>query len=143
MKYIKLAFPYLLAILCVFGGGYSFYGEIISLNSEDPFNDMLFPWEEHMKLIREQLPPDIFIVGYLTSTDIVPSDEYDYAELFMTQYGIAPIVLIKGYEFEWIVGNFGSNMPLQSVKNWLDQRLGGYTVQGLGFGIYLIHRIGN
>lgn len=104
---------------------------------------MLHPWEERMKSIRENLPPNIFIVGYLESTDIFPSDKYDDAELFMTQYGMAPVVLRMGYEFEWIIGNFGNAIPLQSIESWLDQRLGNYTIQNLGFGIYLIHRIGN
>ena len=143
MKSIKSAFPFLLAILCIIGGGYHLYQEFISLNSEDLSYDMVSSWEEHMKLIRENLPPDVFIVGYLESTDINPFYKYDDAELFLTQYGIAPVALIKGDDFEWIIGNFGNDVSLQSIKSWLDQRLRNYTIQDLGFGIYLIHRMGN
>jgi hypothetical protein len=143
MKSIKSTFPYLLAILCIIGGGYHLYQEFISLNSEDLSHDMVSSWDQHMKLIREYLPPDVFIVGYLEARDIFPSSKYDDAELFLTQYGIAPVAMIKGYEFEWIIGNFGNNISLQSIKSWLDQRVGEYTIQDLGFGIYLIHRIGN
>ena len=61
MKSIKSAFPFLLAILCIIGGSYHLYQEFISLNSEDLSYDMVSSWEEHMKLIREYLPPDVFI----------------------------------------------------------------------------------
>lgn len=143
MKNIKSTFPYLLAFLCIIGGGYQLYQEFISLNSEDLSQDMVSSWEEHMKVIREYLPPDVFIVGYLEPTDILSSGKYDDAELFLTQYGIAPVAMIKGYEHEWIIGNFGNTITRQSIESWLDQRLGKYTIQNLGFGIYLIHRMEN
>lgn len=143
MKNIKSTFPYILAIICIMGGGYHLYREFTSLNPKDFSYDMVSSWEEHMKLILEQLPPDVFIVGYLEPTDITSSGKYDDAEFFLTQYGMAPVALIKGYEFEWIIGNFGNNISLQSIKSWLDQRVGEYTIQDLGFGIYLIHRAGN
>lgn len=143
MKNIKAILPYILAIICIMGGVHHLYREFTSLNPKGFSYDMVSSWEEHMKLIREQLPPDVFIVGYLEPTDILLSGKYDDAELFLTQYGIAPVALIKGHEFEWIIGNFGNDVSMQSINSWLDQRLGEYIIQDLGFGIYLIHRIGN
>jgi hypothetical protein len=102
---------------------------------------MVSPWEEHMKLIRENLPQNIFVVRYLEATDITSDGKYDEAELFMTQYGVAPVALVMGIKPEWVIGNFGNDISLHTIKNWLDQRIEGYTISNLGFGIYLIHRI--
>jgi hypothetical protein len=133
--------PYLLVLLCIIGEGRVLYEGIVSFTAEDAHGDMVSPWEEHMKLIRENLPPNIFVVGYLEATDITSAGKYDEAELFMTQYGVAPVALVMGIKPEWVIGNFGNDISLHTIKNWLDQRIEGYTISNLGFGIYLIHRI--
>jgi hypothetical protein len=141
MKTLKKAAPWLLAALCLIASGLHFTE---TMRSFDRSKDMVSSWEEHMKLIRDAIPEDVFIVGYLEPADIPDSTvQHDPAEFFLTQYGIAPVVLTRGFGDEWTIGNFGGNVPLESLSPWLDQRLGKHEVQDLGFGIFIIHDLEN
>lgn len=144
MKLMKRVAAYLLVILCLSAGGVHFMAEVNDLGPSSLSADMVSGWEQHMKLIRELIPPDVYVAGYVEKANLPgPRTRYDDAEFFMTQYGVAPIALVKGIRQEWIIGNFGSTVSLESIKPWLDQNLGRYEVQELGFGIYLIHDLEN
>jgi hypothetical protein len=140
MKSIRQFAPYLLAAACLILGGYHLAGVLQTYSQS---RDMLSPWEERMKLIRANLPPDVFIVGYLEAADVPNADaDPENSEFFMTQYGMAPVVLVKGYGQEWTIGNFGGTLPVKTIKSQLDENLASYTIQDLGFGLYLIHNTG-
>jgi len=91
-------------------------------------------WEERMKPVREHLPATILEVGYVSDLE----DTALIQEYSLTRYALAPVVVRTGVEFEWIIGNF-TQPGFESI---LDEQIpSGYTVEKLGFGIYLIHRI--
>lgn len=142
MKKLKGYIPYLLSILCIAGAVYSLS---IQVNSFDPSNDseeMVTKWDQHMKPVRDLLPSDVFEAGYLDAASIPNSGAvFDEAEFFMTQYALAPVVLTQGYQTPWIIGNFGHATEIENIKPWLEDILGKYEIQNLGFGIYLIHDI--
>jgi hypothetical protein len=141
MKALRYLAPYLLAALFLIFGAWHLAGV---LRAYDQSIDMLSPWEERMKLVRWALPPGVYSVGYLEGADVPDANaDPEKSEFFMTQYGIAPVVLVKGYDHEWILGNFGSALPLKSIKARLDEKLDEYTIQSLGFGLYLIHNPGH
>jgi len=94
-----------------------------------------------MRLVEAVLPSGVSVAGYLENADLKGlTSVQDLAEFFLTQYGLAPVVLQKGYDHEWIVGNFGHTLA-QHELSVLDQMLGPHTTQDFGFGIYLMHRI--
>ncbi|HEY2981396.1 MAG TPA: hypothetical protein VGJ22_09470 [Anaerolineales bacterium] len=140
MRLIKRGFPYLLALVALLASGSHLQHTILFF---DPANDMVSGWEEHTKLIRGALPADVYEAGYLEEADLPDSPAlHDPAEFFLTQYGIAPVVLVEGFGPEWIIGNFGG-ASIVSIEPWLKEQIGEYTIQNLGFGIYVIHDIEN
>jgi hypothetical protein len=137
MKNIKPAMPYLLAMVCLAASSAHVLQAYRSMSAS---RDEVTGWEQKSKSILAALPDDVFTAGYLERADIPDSTAvFDDAEFFITQYGVAPVVLVPGYGQEWIVGNFGGGESIESLEPWLAGELGSYSVQDLGFGIYLIH----
>ncbi len=142
LKIIRGYLPYLLALVMIAGSVEYFYSQLPVFVAANASTDMVSEWDEHMKPVREALPSDVLVAGYLETSNIVALPvRYDDAEFFMTQYSLAPVALIKGTDHEWIIGNFGSTLSLSEVSAWLDQRIPHYEIQEFGFGIYLIHTI--
>ena len=108
-------------------------------NPEQPDNNPVDRWEKRIQPVRNHLPEDITLVGYVADWDI-PDLEYNPidqdAEYVLTQYALAPIMVQPGLEQEWIIGNFIH----PGFESWLDQSLPSYEIKSLGFGIFLIHR---
>lgn len=137
-------FSYVLAVLCLLGDGFQLSAQVKTFEPANASNNVVSSWEMQMNPVRQTLPPDVFIAGYLESSDIPDSLRGFYInEFFMTQYALAPVVLKRGTEQNWIIGNFGKKKQLSPkvVKRWLDGQLGNYSIQDFGSGIYLIHRL--
>ncbi len=142
MNRIRNLLPYLLAFLTIAAGGYSLLGAVRTFKMTDVTNEMVSSWEVHMRDVQAAIPSDVYVASYLEKSDIPNSNSvYDQAEFFLVQYGVAPIALKRGFGEEWIIGNFGNTVSLKTIKPWLDQKLGKYTIQSLGFGLYVIHDI--
>ncbi|HVN16071.1 MAG TPA: hypothetical protein VMT73_10065 [Anaerolineales bacterium] len=142
MTKVKSLLPYLLAILCLAAGGYHLFETLSTFKLSDVTNEMVSTWEVHMKVVQAAIPSNVFVASYLENADIPNSNsKYDEAEFFLVQYGVAPVALKRGFGEEWIIGNFGNTVSLKTIKPWLDQKLGKYTIQDLGFGLYVIHDI--
>lgn len=102
---------------------------------------MVTSWDAHMQLVKAALPSEVSVAGYLENGDLKGSFSIqDLAEFFLTQYGLAPVVLQKGSDHQWIVGNFGHTLVPHELSV-LNQMLGLHTTQDFGFGIYLIHKV--
>lgn len=97
-------------------------------------------WETRMKALKQALPPDVMTVGYVSDLDLLPNptredffaeqDEYP-----LTAYSLAPRMVQRGLQHEWVIGNFTN----PAFRDYLDARLpAGYELQEIGFGMYLI-----
>lgn len=110
-----------------------------SWDPDQPNNNPVDKWEKRVRPIRELLPKDVNLVGYVADWDI-PDSGYNLidqdAEYVLTQYALAPIMVQPGLEQEWIIGNFIH----PGYEVWLDRSLPSYEIRSLGFGMYLIHR---
>jgi len=137
MKSLRRTLPFLLIAFILLVGGLHLWGQVQSYGE---FPDQLSAWEKRMVVIRATLPEDVLVAGYLDKASItdIPTDAEE-PEFFMAQYGMAPVVLTPGIGPEWLIGNFGNSLPAKTIDAWLSEKLGNYTVQELGFGIYLIH----
>ena len=58
-------------------------------------------------------------------------------EFNLTIYALAPVVVRRGGNYAWIVGNFGST----KFEAWLQEAIGRHETKSMGGGIYLIHRV--
>lgn len=112
---------------------------VASWNPETPDNNSVDKWERRLRPLKDLLPEDIELVGYVADWDI-PASGYNLidqdAEYVLTQYALAPIMVQPGLEQEWIIGNFLH----PGFEAWLDRSLPSYEIRSLGFGIFLIHR---
>lgn len=135
--------PIALALLCLLSAGVHLSDTLRSFEAKSVSQDMVARWEERMLLVAEALPPPVSVVGYLDASDLRASQTpLDTAEFFLTQYALAPVAIEQGARHEWIVGNFGAAVRQGRIKATLDRKLGAYTLQDFGFGLYLIHKTG-
>lgn len=142
MKKIRRYIPWLLSILCIAGAAYSLYVQVDLFDPSSASEEMVTKWDEQMQPVREALPATVFEAGYLDAAGIPNSGAvFDEAEFFMTQYALAPVALIQGFQTPWIIGNFGNDVQIEVIQPWLEQTLHKYEIQNFGFGIYLIHDI--
>lgn len=116
-------------------------------------------WENRVNSIKQALPSDVDHVGYLAEWDFpehqLPAGlertgyttEWDLPpqyrmpdtlnEFRLTKYVLAPIIVNKGIDYPWIIGNFST----YKFKPWLQKLIGDYEIKEIGGGVYLIHRI--
>lgn len=120
----------LLVIAILFSEVYSFF---VAPSRELTQDDGLAKWEQRMKPVREQLPSFVREVGYISDSDPTAiNDEYA-----LTQFALAPVVVRRGVEYEWIIGNFTQ----RGFEDILQQNIPtDFTITKFGAGIYLIHR---
>lgn len=136
MKSIRHYIPTILAILSMAMAGYQLFQNILARKWADPSNEMVAKWDGRIQSLRDVLPPDVTIVGYLDKSMITGQPEtFDGEEFFLMQYSLAPVVLEIGSGRTWIVGNFDNETNFHS---WLDKKLGRYVLQNFGYSLYLI-----
>jgi hypothetical protein len=142
MKRIRSYAPMILAILSIGIAGYKTFEDILARPWADPAAQMIPTWEKRIQSIRDFLPPEVTIVGYVEKSmvtaqaDISPA--FDSEEFFLMQYSLAPVVLDLGIEQPWIVGNFDNDTDF---RPWLDENIGNYEIQNFGYSLYLIHKL--
>ena len=106
--------------------------------SDDPVAD----WEKRFVPIKARLPFQRGVVGYISDSN-VPGATYDAAndqgEYVLTQYVLAPIVIVKGTAQEWNI----ANLDRPAFDLWSKSNEGQFEVIPYKGGLYLLHRIGN
>jgi hypothetical protein len=105
-------------------------------------HDPVADWEERFVPVRERLPFVRGVIGYISDSD-VPGAGFDAAndtgEYILTQYAIAPIIIVRGTDQEWNL----ANLSRETFELW--QRLHGADFELVVHhgGIYLLRRTGN
>jgi hypothetical protein len=142
MKRIRSHVPIILAILSIGIAGYKTFEDILARPWADPATQIIPTWEKRIQPIRDFLPPEVTIVGYLEKSMVTGqaniSTGFDGEEFFLMQYSMAPVILDLEIDHPWIVGNFDNDTDFRS---WLDENLGDYEIQNFGSSLYLIHKL--
>ena len=124
----------------------SLYASVRNLDSttdlgsvaEDPVAD----WEIRFEPLRARLPFVRGVVGYISDAG-VPGATYDRAndegEYILTQYALAPIIIVWGTDQEWNV----ANLSAEAYRLWSAEEHPEFDIQALGSGLYLLHRMGD
>jgi hypothetical protein len=97
-------------------------------------------WERRMAPLKRALPISSGMVGYVSDSSAACFDCLnvdDQIEFTLTQYALAPIVVNKGVNTEWVVGNFGKG----SFAVWEQAHPGEFSAERFQYGIYLLHRL--
>ena len=129
----------ILVILVLLGIKTGVQGFISTINMASPDN-AVSNWDERVSTVTEALPFKRGFVGYISDIDI-PDIAYDrqnlVGEFTLTQFAIAPIVLIQGSDQqEW---NILSLTP-QAYEKWSTEKGTDYEVIKFGGKFYLAHK---
>ncbi len=92
-------------------------------------------WEQRLEELRSDLPKQ-GMVGYVSEQNIpgAPYDPVDSNEEYaLTQYFLAPLIVQRGTQYEYVIGNFGN--PEYDYK--VEETLGIEQIASYGMGIYL------
>jgi hypothetical protein len=104
--------------------------------SDDPVAD----WEKRFEPLKEGLPFKRGVMGYISDSSI-PGISFnaanDEGEYVLTQYVMAPIIIVKGTNQEWNIGNLGK----QAYEAWSKTNQGQFEVMPFKGNIYLFHRV--
>jgi hypothetical protein len=105
--------------------------------TDDPVAD----WEARFGPVKAQLPFQRGIIGYISDSDI-PGVIFDAAndegEYILSQYAIAPIILVRGTAQDWNLANLSGN----AYQAWSASHRGDFEVFPFKGGLYLLHRVG-
>ncbi len=105
--------------------------------TDDPVAD----WEKRFEPLKKRLPFLRGVVGYISDSSI-PGVGFDAAneegEYVLTQYVMSPIIIVKGTDQEWNIGNLGQ----EAYRVWSQSNQGGFEVIPFKGNLYLIHRLG-
>lgn len=111
-----------------------------SMNIGDTGSKELDQWEADMQLVREALPIDRGLVGYISEEDLEGA-EFAYwdneTEFLLTQYALAPLILKKGLAAEWNVVVLRD----QDIEQWLRANPGEYELINIKGRFNLLHNL--
>lgn len=103
---------------------------------DDPVAD----YEKRFRPVKAKLPFQRGVVGYITNSD-VPGASFDAAneegEYVLVQYVMAPVIIVKGTDQEWNIGN----LKPKSYKLWSQSNHGQFEVFSFKGNLYLFHRL--
>lgn len=104
---------------------------------DDPVAD----WEKRFEPLKKRLPFVRGVVGYISDADVPGvtfSSPNDQGEYVLAQYVLAPLVIVRGVEQEWNVGNLSRT----AYEVWSHSNQGQFEVTEFQGGVYLLHRVG-
>jgi hypothetical protein len=109
-------------------------------NAEYNAGEPVAEWERRFEPLKKILPLTRGVVGYVSDSDVPginywdPNDQIQYT---LTQYTMAPIIINKGDDFEWIIGVLSKS----GYQDWARSHTGKFEFIFLKNSIYLIHRL--
>jgi hypothetical protein len=106
--------------------------------TDDPVAD----WEKRFAPLIAQLPFKSGVVGYISDSNI-PGAAFnpanDEGEYVLTQYALAPIIIVRGTGQEWNIGN----LDKPAFDTWSRSHQGQFEVISFKDKLYLFHRLEN
>ena len=96
-------------------------------------------WERRFVPLKAAFPLTRGVVGYISDPDVAgyPYGPDDELEFNLTQYTMAPLIIHKGTNFEWIIGILSSSV----YQDWARTHGSEFDSTFYKYNIYLIHRL--
>jgi hypothetical protein len=102
--------------------------------------DPVTQWELRFQPVKKLLPFQRGVIGYITNSD-VPGAKYDVnneeGEYTLTQYSMAPIILVRGSNEAWTLAIFNS----KAFQLWSQSNHGQFRVFLMKDNLYLLQRL--
>jgi hypothetical protein len=135
-KYLQRIILIVIALLGVKTGVDNFMSTI-NMDSNDI---SVANWDQRISNLTAPIPFKRGFIGYISNADI-PGATFDEAdtsgEYILTQYAVAPLILIRGIDQEWNI----LNLDPKSFEKWKQENLNDFEVIGSGGGLYLVRRV--
>ncbi len=139
LKWLQRLFIVLLAAVCLYA---SIRNLIATKDLGSLTDDPVADWEKRFAPIKQHIPFERGAIGYISDSSVAGA-KYDAAndegEYVLTQYVMAPIIIVKGTGQEWDI----ANLDRQAFELWSASNQGKFDVTPFKGGLYLLHRIGN
>lgn len=100
-------------------------------------------WDARLARMRAAISLRSGTIGYIGDWDLVAmdpdSDQFaeQETEYILTQYALAPLVLKRGDDFEWVVANLSPS----AYSAWRASLTGQFKLLEFGFDFHLLHRL--
>jgi|WetSurMetagenome_2_1015567.scaffolds.fasta_scaffold146141_3 hypothetical protein len=137
IRNISLAFLLILCGIALFSNVQLFFSVWKSWNLSAINQDPSTLWENRIEAVRDDLPEEGEL-GYISEMDI-PGMAYNAIdtneEYVLTQYYLAPRLLIRGKNYPYVIGNL-ADLNVESTTQ-LEELTGLEFVASYGNGIYL------
>jgi hypothetical protein len=97
-------------------------------------------WDERLSNLIAPISFEHGLVGYISNEDI-PGAAFDKddaeGEYILTQYAIAPLILIRGTDQEWNI----LNLDTTAYETWHQTNVNDFELVGFGGGLYLVRKV--
>lgn len=101
-------------------------------------NDGVYDWDARLAALRADLPPHVKTAGYVSDWDV--RAEYNYpnseTEYVLTQYTMAPVIVTRGDDQEWVI----VNLSPKDFEAWVSTQPGGVKVTQYPQGLFLVQK---
>jgi hypothetical protein len=136
-KYLQRIFLVLLAILGIKTG---IEGFVSSFNKRSNDTAVVANWDKRLSNLIAPIPIKRGVIGYISNEDI-PGAAFSQndvsGEYVLTQYSVAPLILVRGTDQEWNI----LNLDTQAYEKWHQTHENGFEVVVFTGGMYLVHKV--
>ncbi len=131
-----------IAILLIVGLGIKTSVDNFSSSLHDNSNntEVIADWNKQISKLTTRIPIKHGLVGYISNEDVLGkafSTNDAEGEYVLTQYSIAPLVLVRGTDQEWNI----LNLEPENYKKWMQDNEKNFELVKVGGGMYLVHRV--
>lgn len=111
-----------------------------SLSERSNDTAVIASWNERLSKLIAPIPFERGVVGYISNEDI-PGSSFDAddtsGEYVLTQYAVAPLILVRGTGQEWNI----LNLDPASYEKWIRANANNFEFIEFGGGMYLVHKV--
>jgi hypothetical protein len=131
-----------IVITLIVGLGIKTSVENFSSSLHDTSNNtkVIADWNKQISKIITRIPIKHGLVGYISNEDVLGktvSTNDAEGEYVLTQYSIAPLVLVRGTNQEWNI----LNLEPENYKKWMRENEKAFELVKVSGGMYLVHRM--
>ena len=129
----------ILIVITLLGIKTSIQGFISTINM--PSHDTsVSNWDERVSALTASIPFERGFIGYISNADIPGAvfDDADVAgEYTLTQFAVAPIIIIRGTDQEWNI----LNLDPKAFEKWYQANGNDFELVDFGGGMYLVRKV--